>query len=396
MRQADEARSRTWWIGLKKPWKSFRHHTTAHLRLSQEEENAVRTRGSSITTRLDTHCEVLQKVEEHLLQSGTWRNYETHRKSQLAHNWSDARVRYLDHIVHFNIYHKATQPQRERFVNSFQWRSVHENKQAPPPWQRPGCWEAKKELLKLQKSKREDQTSLYPSVRKRLQNRIDRSSQEYLEGLSTNWPEHFAEPARPQPSSSSSWWEVDQWNPGNWCGMINSKQTVMRENIPTPTAQGNLLCHHQNWDETHGTYEPSIHEQHLSILADEIGNVCKWRNILNACIQNKYVDMVIDHDFVKKKKPPSTLGRNICRIWRSTRTQKFEEIESLFNITQKLIMEHSEVILTVTCLDDSTVLGEPSWRSQDVCIISRCSGNRWRRNWIRLENSQGFHLCLFF
>ena len=31
----------------------------------------VRTRGSCITTRLDTHCEVLQKVKEHLLQSGT-------------------------------------------------------------------------------------------------------------------------------------------------------------------------------------------------------------------------------------------------------------------------------------------------------------------------------------
>ena len=32
----------------------------------------------------------------------------------------------------------------------------------------------------------------------------------------------------------------------------------------------------------------------------------------------------------------------------------------------------------------------PSWRSQDVFITSRCSGNRWRNNWIRVENFRGF------
>ena len=41
------------------------------LWLSQEVVNAVRTRGSNITTRLETHCEVLQKVKGHLPQSGT-------------------------------------------------------------------------------------------------------------------------------------------------------------------------------------------------------------------------------------------------------------------------------------------------------------------------------------
>ena len=28
----------------------------------------------------------------------------------------------------------------------------------------------------------------------------------------------------------------------------------------------------------------------------------------------------------------------------------------------------------------------PSWRSQDVFIISRCCGNRWRSNWVRVEH----------
>ena len=43
-----------------------------------------------------------------------WQKDEIYRKSQLVHNWSDARVRFLDHIVHFSIHHNAVQPQRER------------------------------------------------------------------------------------------------------------------------------------------------------------------------------------------------------------------------------------------------------------------------------------------
>ena len=43
-----------------------------------------------------------------------WQNDEIYRQSQLAHNWSDAWVRYVDHIVHFNIYHNAPQSQREK------------------------------------------------------------------------------------------------------------------------------------------------------------------------------------------------------------------------------------------------------------------------------------------
>ena len=141
-----------------------------------------------------------------------WQNYEIYRKSQLAHNWSDAWVRYLDHIVHFNIYHNATQPQREGYVKLLHLRTVDENKQA---WQRPGYREAKKELSNLQKSKREEQV-LYIQVsdRKSLQNRIDPSLQEYLDWLSTDWAEQFAEPQnseRPQTSSFSSWSPSPTW-----------------------------------------------------------------------------------------------------------------------------------------------------------------------------------------
>ena len=50
-----------------------------------------------------------------------WQNDEIYRKSQLAHNWSDAWVRHVDHIVHFNIYHNAPESQREKYVNLLQY-----------------------------------------------------------------------------------------------------------------------------------------------------------------------------------------------------------------------------------------------------------------------------------
>ena len=172
-----------------------------------------------------------------------WQNDEIYRKSQLAHGWSDAWVRYLDHIVHFNICHNAPQPQRERYVNLIHLRSVDGNKQAGPSWQRPGYREAKKEKSNLQKSRRQEQVPNW----KRLQNRIGHSPQEYLEWLSLNRAEQFAEPQnnseRPQPSSSSSWspsptwwsssswtqtwqkWHPHRWQDDKWSEQLQSETT---------------------------------------------------------------------------------------------------------------------------------------------------------------------------
>ena len=93
----------------------------------------------------------------------------------------------------------------------------------------------------------------------------------------------------------------------------------------------------------------------------------------------------------------------------------FEEIQSLFNTTQKLILEHSEEILNVNTIGSAS----PSWtrsavsHDQDsvLCLgkmndsrdaitrwegqveefkmslfFQRIAGNRWRRNWIRVES----------
>ena len=94
------------------------------------------------TQAVARHADIRDKI----LRS-RWQNDETHRKSQLAHNWSDAWVRYLDHIVHFNINHNAPHPQRERYVNLLHSRIVDDNNQAGPLWHRLGYRDAKKELF---------------------------------------------------------------------------------------------------------------------------------------------------------------------------------------------------------------------------------------------------------
>ena len=79
-------------------------------------------------------------------------------------------------------------------------------------------------------------------------------------------------------------------------GRSTSKHTVMRENIATPIAQGDLCCVKSRVSE-HEIHEQSIHEQDLSVLA-KVGNVSRRLNFLDASMQNKCVDMVNVHVLV--------------------------------------------------------------------------------------------------
>ena len=108
----------------------------------------VQTRGSSITKARDALRSAAKRERAFTSIWDRWQNDETNKKSQLAHKWSDAWIEYLDHIVHSNIYHNATQPQRERYANLHHLRSVDENQQAPPPWQRPGVPGSEKGIVK--------------------------------------------------------------------------------------------------------------------------------------------------------------------------------------------------------------------------------------------------------
>ena len=134
-----------------------------------------------------------------------WQNDETHTESQLAIGWSDAWVRYLDHIAQIDISHKDTPEQRGRYHNLIYLRGVDEDRQAPPLSTRPGYQEAKNALVEMQRQSRQDLgIQFFPnSERKRLNGQLDPELRGYLEWLSTNW-EHYFKKERELPTSSSS------------------------------------------------------------------------------------------------------------------------------------------------------------------------------------------------
>ena len=71
------------------------------------------------------------------------------------------------------------------------------------------------------------------------------------------------------------------------------------------------------------------------------------------------------------------MDRIIWQTWRFTRTRTSSKIESLFNITQKLMLEHSEEILNVKPLERSS----PSWTRS---VFSHDQAIMWTKTKIRV------------
>ena len=137
-----------------------------------------------------------------------WQNDQTYRESQVAIGWSDAWVRYLDHIAQIDISHNATQEQRIRYHNLVYLRSVDEDRQAPQLGTSLGYCEAKHALVAVQKHSRQELgiTFIIKCERHRSGNQLDPQLQGYHEWQRTNWAEYFTKEREPPTSSSSSEW----------------------------------------------------------------------------------------------------------------------------------------------------------------------------------------------
>ena len=124
---------------------------------------------------------------------------------------------------------------------------------------------------------------------------------------------------RNRTSSSESTREFSLSKQTTVAGESQPSRKWWEKNILTPRAQGNLQLHHQNWKKN-GIHEPWLHEQDISVFAEEIGNVCNQRNILNGRIQHKCIDMENVYHFVDES-PPFILGRISSPNRTSNRTQ---------------------------------------------------------------------------
>ena len=78
--------------------KSCKHRASVRLRSLHGFANSALICGRNATTKQKTQCGASKGRREFTSIWDRWQNDEIHRKSQLAHNWSDAWVRYLDHI----------------------------------------------------------------------------------------------------------------------------------------------------------------------------------------------------------------------------------------------------------------------------------------------------------
>ena len=89
---------------------------------------------------------------------------------QEAIGWTDAFVRYLDHIVQIDISHEAPAEERCRYNNLVYLRGIGEDLQGPPLIKRPGYQEAKCALAEIQKQSRQEMSIVHipPKERKRL------------------------------------------------------------------------------------------------------------------------------------------------------------------------------------------------------------------------------------
>ena len=84
-----------------------------------------------------------KKTRTHTSIWDRWTNDQVHRESQLAHDWSDAFVRYLDHISAIDISQNATQEQRGRYHSLLHLRSLDDDRQGPPLATKPGYKESR-------------------------------------------------------------------------------------------------------------------------------------------------------------------------------------------------------------------------------------------------------------
>ena len=136
--------------------------------------------------------------------------------------------------------------------------------------------------------------------------------------------------------------EVHLWrnpvNPGN-VDEGQGSQTCTRKLVQTtqsPEVDSNDRV------SKHEVHKPSIHDEGLPHFAKEVGNYSRTPSISDGSTKDKCVDTGNVHVFVNESSHPS---------W----TKLF--VHSLFNITLKLILEHSEEILNVHTIERTS----PSW-----------------------------------
>ena len=147
--------------------------------------------------------------------------------------------------------------------------------------------------------------------------------------------------------NSDSWKQDDQEESSN----STSKMRLVRTATPRTQFQNMKYTIHQ--------YMTKISQ----FLQKKLGIAAGYSTFSMEALKTKCVDMENVHVFAKKSSH-SSWTELFCELGR---LHKLRGIQSLFNITPKLILEHSEEFLNVNTIESASLMDETS-------IVSRSSG----------------------
>ena len=241
-----------------------RHHTTAHLWLWQVVADAVPTPGSNITSRLETHCEVLQKARGHLPQSGTdgkvMRSTENLSfliigQTRGSGTWTTSRTSTSTTMLARAERTICESASFTKFLTRAS-RTIMAKTSVP---------RSEKRNFQIWSTGEEHVTHIQASDWKREQKRLDPSQQQYLEWLSMNWAENFEEQHNSVCTSSSSWSPSSTW----W-----SSSEVGRNGTHT----GGMTTHGQvnSKERQHRRYSTSTVEPSWHLRSFTLFLACLW------------------------------------------------------------------------------------------------------------------------
>ena len=173
--------------------------------------------------------------------------------------------------------------------------------------------------------------------------------------------------ARPLNLVSRSPWS-ERNSSQNFGYLVNPENAECGNSLQTASKSEIIVSKHE-------IHEPSTHDLDLSVLTKDFGRYSKLLNFLNKSSKNKCVNMGI---FMSSSmKAAIHLGPNCLANLEVYKNTNFEENISLFNITQMMILEHSEEILNVKPLESSS----PSWTRS---VLSHDQAITWTKAKVRV------------
>ena len=134
---------------------------------------------------------------------------------------------------------------------------------------------------------------------------------------------------------------------------------------------GRLVSTHKNDERSSSTRKLVANTQiiitcrrYSIIFTKEMEKVSNWCDVLSGILQGQRIDA----ESVTSMKAALHFGKGFATNSEIHVNTKFENIESVFDITQKLIQEQSEEILNVECLRHSSPSWERSMLANDQAI----------------------------